>query len=306
MKLTEALEGYDIYAEGELAPGTIADYKNTFRKFLAVVGGDIEVEDIKKFHVQKFLNQAAQTVSDKTRSNYHIGLSALWTWMLEEEIVEKHIVRLVKRPKPEKREIVEFTEKEVKLLLASLERSKAYVTHGGTVTSHGLQNRLRNRMIILVLLTTGCRASELCGIKLKDVDLPNRRIKVMGKGSKERFLPISDDTTRKAIWTYLQKRANKEDEDPLVVSSTGLHLTRDGLRQLLDRIGKRAEVKNVHPHRFRHTFAIEYLRNGGDVYTLQMILGHSDLTMCRRYLNIATGDVQRVHRHASPVANWNL
>lgn len=306
MKLIEALEGFDIYAEGELAPGTIADYKNTFRKFLALVGGDIEVEDIKKFHIQKFLNQAAKKVSDKTRSNYHIGLSALWTWMISEEIVEKHIVRLVNRPKPEKREIVGFTEKEVKLLLASLERSKSYETHGGTVTSHGLQNRLRNRMIILVLLTTGCRASELCSIKLKDVDLPNRRIKVMGKGSKERFLPISDDTTRKAIWTYLQKRADKEDEDPLVVSLTGLHLTRDGLRQLLDRIGKRAEVGNVHPHRFRHTFAIEYLRNGGDVYTLQAILGHSDLTMCRRYLNIATSDVQRVHRSASPVARWNL
>lgn len=306
MKLTEALEGFRIYAEGELAPGTIADYENTFRKFIASVGDDMDVEEIKKFHIQKFLSEAAKKVSDKTRSNYHIGLSALWTWMINEEIIEKHIVRLVNRPKPEQREIVEFTEKEVKLLLASLERSRSYTTHGGTVASHGLQNRLRNRMIILVLLTTGCRASELCDTKLKDVDLPNRRIKVMGKGSKERFLPISDDTTRKAIWTYLQKRADKEGDDPLVVSSTGLRMTRDGLRQLLGRIGRRAGVDNVHPHRFRHTFAIEYLRNGGDVFTLQRILGHSDLTMCRRYLNIATSDVQRVHRQASPVANWNL
>ena len=304
MILSEALEGFLIQAESRLADGTIADYCNTHKKFLEFMG-DVEVGEIKKADIERFL-ATYRHLSKKTRLNYHIGLSALWTWLVDEEIIVKHVVKSVRRPKPEQKEIVPFTEQEVKLMLGSLERSKSYVTHGGTVASYGLQNRLRNRMVILILLNTGCRASELCGIKLTNVDIPNRRIKIMGKGSKERFLPLSEPVTRKAIWTYLQKRKDKEARDPLVASVNCSHMTRDGLYQLIVRIGARAKVKGAHPHRFRHTFAIEYIRNGGDIFTLQRILGHSDLAMCKRYLAIATGDVSRVHSYAAPGARWNL
>ena len=83
-------------------------------------------------------------------------------------------------------------------------------------------------------------------------------------------------------------------------------MRRDVLIKLLVRMGQRAGVANVHPHRFRHTFAINFLRNGGNAYALQMMLGHSTMEMVKRYLALAQADVEAAHRQASPVANWRL
>jgi integrase/recombinase XerD len=83
-------------------------------------------------------------------------------------------------------------------------------------------------------------------------------------------------------------------------------MARSHLRLLLKRIGGRASVPNVFPHRFRHTFAITYMRNQGDLLTLQALLGHSDLEMVKRYARIAQTDCENTHRRAGPVDNWKL
>jgi integrase/recombinase XerD len=83
-------------------------------------------------------------------------------------------------------------------------------------------------------------------------------------------------------------------------------LASSGLLQLIRRLGDRAGVNHAHPHRFRHTFAINFLRNGGNAFVLQMLLGHSTMEMVKRYLALAQADAQATHRRASPVANWRL
>ena len=83
-------------------------------------------------------------------------------------------------------------------------------------------------------------------------------------------------------------------------------MTREHLCLLLHRLGERAGIRKVHPHRFRHTFAINYLRNGGDVFTLKELLGHSDLEMTEHYARIAQVDTANGHRKAGPVDNWRL
>lgn len=110
--------------------------------------------------------------------------------------------------------------------------------------------------------------------------------------------------TRPALWRYLQERDALDPAAPLFVSATGKALTVSALRKRLVAIGARCDVPDAHPHRFRYTFSIQYLRNGGDIYTLQALLGHSSLTMVSHYLKIAQADVENAHRRASPVDNW--
>jgi hypothetical protein len=109
---------------------------------------------------------------------------------------------------------------------------------------------------------------------------------------------------------YLTPRISEAaPHDPLFVvgpADDERGITRDVLSRLISRIGERAGVEKAHPHRFRHTFAVNYLRNGGDVLTLQRLLGHESLEMVRHYANVAAADCAAAHKTADPVDNWRL
>jgi site-specific recombinase XerD len=302
---TQALEGYFIAAQARrLAPGTLADYDTTFRQFEAFLGGDPPLASITASHIRDFINSLAGR-SEKTLLNRHAGLSALWTWAHEERLVDKHIVREVQAPKPDRRAILPYTEDDVKAMLAACTRSQPYVRPGKRKCHNQRPTALRDRAIIVLLIDTGLRASELCSLRIRDLDLKNQRLMVMGKGRKQRLLPI-DARTAQLIWRYLATREKPRDADFLFVTRTNRPLNRHNLRHMLQRIGKRAGVQNVTVHRFRHTFAIQYLRNYPNTYALREMLGHETLDMVQRYLAIAQTDIERAHQRASPVANWLL
>ena len=217
----------------------------------------------------------------------------------------QHVVRNVPRPRPEKREIVPFTEAEIRAMMAVLGRSRSYTRPGKRVSDHAIPGEERNRAIMAFLLDTGIRAEELVSLKMLQVDQRNHRIQVMGKGAKERSLPFSARTGQ-FLWRYFATRTDYTPGDPVFLSSGNTAIDRHQLRKLLGRIGVRANVPDVHPHRFRHTFAVQYLRNGGDAYTLQALLGHSTLDMVKTYLRLAQIDLDSAHRRASPVDNWRI
>jgi integrase len=213
----------------------------------------------------------------------------------------------VRRSDPEKPVIIPFTEQDIKLMLKACERSRPYVRrHQRVKSSHALPSARRNKAIILTLLDTGLRASELCSIKMVDVDFKNKQIKVNGKGDKEQTLEISGRTAQ-LIWRYLATRSSEPlDNEPLFIGDNDLCITRGGLLQMTKRTGKGVGVTNANPHRFKHTFAINFLRNGGNIYALKELLGHSTLDMVKHYLELSEQDCAAVHRLASPVANWGL
>jgi integrase/recombinase XerD len=129
----------------------------------------------------------------------------------------------------------------------------------------------RDRAIVLTLLDTGLRATELCSLKIEDIDPKTGRVQVKhglaggAKGKKGRVAFLGK-TARRAVWRYLAEREDGEDPGaPLFLGKFERPMNKDVLRRLIKRLGERAGVSNCHPHRFRHTFAITYLRSGGDL-----------------------------------------
>ena len=293
IKLSAAIEMYFVAKRAQrLSEHTLSDYDNTFRKFSTFIGKDCRVDEISPSNIANFLANA-KGVSKKTVLNYHTGLSSLWNYLVENSMIEQNIVRVVKPPRPEIKQTLPLTRRDIVALLSDIKDR---------------QFQVRNRAIILLLLDCGLRASELCSLRVMNVDLIHQRVLIKGKGGKERKIPFSDPT-KNAFQMYFTERKLSSIRDrysDIFLTVYGNVFNRSALRQLLEVVGLRAGVMNCHPHRFRHTFAIQFLRNGGNIYTLQALLGHTSLDMVKKYLAIAQTDIDRDHEKASPVTGWNL
>jgi integrase/recombinase XerD len=318
--ISQACTGFIHYqsAAGR-SPYTLRNYRVTFAK-LAAYMGDPPLAGITRSQIVDFLAylredyisepagvapRPARHLAPKSILNIHADLSALWRWAVEEEFVPANIVRTIEPPAPTVTTVDPFTQAEVEKLFAVCDSKKTWnapVHEMGAIAD-------RDRCILFLLVDTGLRASELCSLRIEDFDMGRNRITVRhGKGDKDRFVQFGKRSA-KAIWRYLTPRLPTEPTDPFITvgpADDQRPMDRRILRVQLARIGERAGVPHVYPHRFRHTFAITYLRNGGDLFTLQELLGHSDLDMVRRYARIAQTDCAKAHAKASPADNWRL
>jgi site-specific recombinase XerD len=163
----------------------------------------------------------------------------------------------------------------------------------------------RDTAILLMLLDTGVRASELCSLKRKDIDFqgPFAQCSIMGKGGKRRTVYLGRAAS-KALWQHLREQPT--DTDWVFTADRGKRagepLTRTGLLRLMHRLGKVAGIQSVRcsPHTFRHTFAVSVLRNGGNTFSLQQMLRHTSLAMTQRYVALAQADLENQARQFSP------
>jgi site-specific recombinase XerD len=279
-------------------------YDYAFQKLEAFVAEDPAVTAITPADIREFLN-SLDGLSPKSVLNHHIALSAFWTWAVDESVAERHVVRVVRPPMPDRREITPYTESDLKAMLQACDRTRGYVRPGAARYGNARPTAVRDRAIITLLVDTGIRAAELCELRIYQADLRNHRITVMGKGRKKRMIPICARTAQ-LPWRYGVERDEERKAAPILVNRYGPPWERNTLRRLLQRIGDRAGVHGTNRHRFRHKFAIQFLRNGGNVYAFQRMLGHSTLEMVKRYLDSVQGDLERSHQDASPVANWLL
>lgn len=175
----------------------------------------------------------------------------------------------------------------------------------------------RNIAILSFLLDTGCRASELIAIALGDLDLTNRSCTVLGKGNKYRTVYFGNrtaDALQEYLFETYELRSTLQTAPEQRVEQTPLFLsnrcgegnpeglTRSGLLQLIERLGKRCGIKaSCSPHALRRAFAVQTLRNGANVFSVQAMLGHSDLGMTRKYCALALADVEAQHRQFGPL-----
>jgi integrase/recombinase XerD len=162
---------------------------------------------------------------------------------------------------------------------------------------------LRDRAMMMLMLDSGLRISEVLSLEAGRVDWLNCAATVMGKGRKERTVPFSARTGL-ALLEYAKARSQgRQQASQLFLGRTGKPICRSKARKIIMRYGREAEITGVRmsPHTLRHTFAVLYVRNGGDSFSLQEILGHSTLEMTRRYVNLASRDVAEQHKKFSPM-----
>lgn len=158
---------------------------------------------------------------------------------------------------------------------------------------------IRDRLIIEMLYATGVRISELVNIKTSDIDFNNRRIRVMGKGSKERIVYYGE-YAEEILKEYLDTHP-KNEYNYLFMNSRGEQITDRGVRYIIDNIMKRLSIKtHVTPHVLRHSFATDMLNNGCDIRVVQELLGHSSLRATEIYTHVTNESIKKVYYECFP------
>jgi len=311
MSLSIALDGYWLDKQLEFSPNTVAKYRYFFRRLIAFLG-DVELDQVTTADIRRFLVHLAtvpgpsgRILSRRSVHDVWAVLSSFWTWA-ERELGVPHIIRgKIKAPSYTEKTVEPLTQADVAALLRAADHQRAYSLPNGKRVRSRRPSAARDRAIVLTLLDSGLRVSELCGLTVADYDAARGRLHVRhGKGDKERFVVVGN-RTRKAIWVYLVNRGEAKPSDPLFAARTNLPLHRSNLRHILARLGEQAGVPNVHPHRFRHTFAITFLRNGGNPLLLQKLLGHERLETVQVYIRLAEQDIDAGSKY-SPADNWGI
>jgi site-specific recombinase XerD len=166
----------------------------------------------------------------------------------------------------------------------------------------------RNIAIISLFLDSGLRRSELIGLKFQDVHLDDQYVKVMGKGSKERMVAFGNTTRNTLLNYFIHFRCEPAHPgvEEFFLTLDGYPLSKEGVKSVLRRVGNTAGVPRLHAHLCRHTYATNFLINGGNVLLLKQNLGHTTLVMVDRYVHLATSKAAILSRNYSPLDRINI
>lgn len=271
------------------SPRTLEAYSMVLCRFCEVVNPlTATAPDIRLF----LLSLQTHGKKPATIHIYYRSLKTFYNWLVNENLIRQSPMLNIRPPKLPKVLIRPFTEQDIARLMVLCSGNKFL--------------DLRTRAMFLVFLDTGIRLEEMSRLQLSHLDFNSETIRIMGKGSKERIVRMGKKA-QKALLKYLLTRNDNLPDLWLTEERTPMALR--GIKTSVERYCKRAVVSGARAscHTLRHTASILYLRNGGDLFTLQMMLGHSNLETTRRYASsLGAEDVIRVHIKASPVDNLKL
>jgi integrase len=320
MRIKKAVEGFLIARAADgLSENSIAINEWALSHLIDYTG-NIELEKIDLDILRGFMyfmrrEYKPNRMSDDTSQLAGSSVNRIWSSVraffnfAEVEFGTHRPDMRLPQPRYKTKVIKVFTEDKIKSLLKAAEYSAVIKREGFKPFRRKRSSADRDIALILVLLDTGIRASECARLVYSDLDLVNSEIVIRPYNSSVKSRPRTvylGKAARRALWRYLVNEDMYE-EDPVFRTQRGKPMDRKCIRKVLVRIGELAGVDNVYPHRFRHTFATQFLRNGGgNVFVLKRLLGHSTLTMVQTYLELAESDDKNVHRRASPADRWSL
>ncbi len=242
-----------------------------------------------RFKGHPFTPTQADYLSPRTVQCHVRALKAFSSWLYSEGYTLKNQLKNLKLPKAPTTVMEPLTPKETKKIIDSINKRTC--------------TWARNNAIFVTLLDTGLRISEAASIKLSNLNLKDGYIKVMGKGAKERVVPIGQ-YVHMTLWSYIdtvRPEPSIPEFNNLFLSSEGKPITVNTIKLFFSRLAKNSGVGRLHAHLCRHTFAINYLMNGGDVFSLREILGHTTLEMVNHYLHFTSSQITAQHQKYSPM-----
>ena len=244
------------------SPKTVAAYERTAKKLFEALRKnytDMSVSDLRYF----IAYEKSRGISNRTLENTRAQLSAFFAWLLDEELIYKNPCRTIKPIKYTDEVRHPFSNVEIDTLRTACKTKK-------------------ERAIIEVLLASGVRVSELCSLKLSDINFETLAVTVReGKGSKQRTVFITDLASKHLVEYLTTRNVNGE---YLFYNKWRKPLNAGGIRHILNQIADRAGVDNVHPHRFRRTFATGMANRGMDIQDIGRLLGHANLNTTLTYV----------------------
>jgi len=299
------------------SPRTVDYYETNLRRFLWYAEHHEWPDDarlITEWHVREFLGytggegnrwgisgngseSSRPRASYSTVHHYYSVVRAFFNWCVREGFLSESPVARIKLKNPPMTVVQPFSNHDV---LKMIEVCDLDLRNGAQLLGS------RNKAIILMFLDTGLRVSELANIKIDDIDSERGWIKVRGKGAKERVVRIGA-TAQRALWRYLVYREKNKSQN-VWITEEGRPMRTSGVQSMVSRLKERAGLKSKgNCHRFRHTFALHFLRRDRNPFNLQYLLGHSDLRMVRHYVStLGMEDALKAHECASPADGLDL
>ena len=294
MLIKDALSEYKQYliVEKGLSKNTIYSYLRDLIAFSNFIGEEYEInqiENINKEHIHLYLKELSKTNCTNSISRKLVSLRMLYIFLVKENIVKENLMSSFTLPKRDKKlPIVLSLEEMIEIL-------------DGIIVCDAISSR--NRCMVELLYATGMRISELLNLTLKDLNIKMGFIKVIGKGNKERMIPIGSyvgEILEQYINDY-RAEFNIKNDSLLFFNKHGQRLSREEFYSILQTIVNSTSItKKVSPHTFRHTFATHLLENGADLRSIQELLGHSDISTTTIYTHISNQKIRSEYQQFHP------
>ncbi|HSB05438.1 MAG TPA: tyrosine recombinase XerC [Thermodesulfobacteriota bacterium] len=293
-----------LSAEKNASPHTCRNYLRDleqFEDFLRSSGtsispqGEIIAEKVDRLVIRKYLSFLHRRNKKSSIARKLSTLRSFFRYLVREQILSSNPAKPVSTPKIEK------------LLPTALTVDEAFrLVESPSKGEKPKEMELRDRALLELLYSSGIRVSELVGLNLNRMDLGLGIVKVMGKGRKERIVPMGAKAIE-ALKAYIEGRGVIEDSSPLFVNVTGGRLTARSVGRLVQKYTRHSGIfRKISPHSLRHTFATHLLDAGADLREIQEMLGHVSLSTTQRYTHLSVGKLMEVYDQAHPRSFKNM
>ena len=297
-KATSVQDAAKVYIDARtgqaISPKTV-QFEQTALNVMVKTFGERNVSDLTKPDLTQLVAERREIGNTPNTIRHFITIYRRWfDFLIEHGLVAENPADGIPLPRAEQKPVTPMSIEQVQALLNAMDTTRF--------------SGLRNKTIMMLLYDTGLRVGEALGIRLVDVELPQRRIGVYGKGRKSRTVYISE-TMAGIIRTYLQRRGNIEGNVYLFPDEYGNGpLEYSSFQHAMYRANVKAKVEGVRvsPHTLRHSFAREWTLAGGDIASLSAQLGHSDLQVTSRYVQILGSDRADIQQRVSPLERLGI